>query len=188
MVYGDRSSPKDSYDELEIRAADGTSVRAHAAEPAGEPVASILVLPAVRALAADLARRGYRAVTFAGRPPAHVELVLACLRERADGHPVIALGPSELVISASADALVFLGGRVWRGLKATLTTEIRRPVAQVASRLDLPLARLALGPSHVVRTDARGDGAYGAIAEAVAWAHAQVRESAVRTAADQALP
>lgn len=165
-----------SYDELEIRAADGTCVRAHAAEPEGAPAASIVVVPAVRALATDLARRGYRAVAFAGRPAAHLDLVLDCVRERADGHPVIALGPSELVIAAKADALVFLGGRAWRGLKATLTTSVRRPVAQVLGRLELPLARFALGPTHIVRTEGKGDHAYGAVAQAVAWAIAKTRE------------
>lgn len=170
--------PSTSYDELEIRAADGTSVRAHIVEPEGEDapiVASVVVVPVVRALATDLARRGYRAVTFAGRPAAHFDLVLDCIRERADGHPVIALGPSELVIGAKADALVFLGGRVWRGLRATLTTSVERPVAQVLGRLELPLARLALGPTHIVRTEGRGERAYGAIAEAVQWAASQAR-------------
>lgn len=170
--------PSTSYDELEIRAADGTSVRAHVMEPepgsgsviAGTVLASIIVVPVVRALATDLARRGYRAVTFEGRPTSHFDLVLDCVRERADGHPVIALGPSELVIAAKADALVFLGGRVWRGLKATLTTSVKLPVAQVLGRLELPLARLALGPTHIVRTEGRGERAYGAIAEAIEWA------------------
>lgn len=167
--------PAGDYEELEIRAVDGTSVRAHVVEPEAEASASIVVVPVVRALATDLARRGYRAVTCAGRPPSHLDLVLECVRDRAGGHPVIALGPSELVIGARADALVFLGGRVWRGLKATLTTTVKLPVAQVLGRLDLPLARLALGPTHIVRTDGSGERAYGAIAEAIEWARAQAR-------------
>jgi hypothetical protein len=174
-MYADRSLPETSYDELEIRAADGTSVRAFAVEPEGTPAATILVMPIVKALATDLARRGYRVISFAGRPPAHLDLVVECVRERADGHAVIALGPSELVIHAKADALVFLGGRVWRGLKATLTTAVKLPVAQVLGRVDLPLARLALGPTHIVRTEGSGERGYGAIAEAIAWAIAQTR-------------
>jgi hypothetical protein len=174
-VYADRALPRTSYDELEIRAADGTSVRAHVVEPDGDVAASIVVVPVVRALATDLARRGYRAVTFAGRPAEHWSLVLECVRDRADGHPVIVLGPPSLVIAAKADALVFLGGRVWRGLKATLTSAVKLPVAQVLGRLELPLARLALGPTHIVRTEGSGERAYGAIAEAIEWAVRRVR-------------
>lgn len=167
--------PDTAYDELEIRAADGTNVRAFMVEPETPPTATIVTMPVVRALATDLALRGYRVVAFAGRPPEHLSLVLDCVRERADGHAVIAVGPSELVIDAKADALVFLGGRIWRGLKATLTTSVKLPVAQVLGRIDLPLARLALGPTHVVRTEGTGERAYGAIAEAIEWARAQAR-------------
>jgi len=172
-MYADRSLPETSYDELEIRAADGTSVRAYAVEPEATPTATIVLVPVVKALATDLARRGYRVVSFTGRE--HWNVVLDAVRERADGHAVIALGPSELVINANADALVFLGGRVWRGLRATLTTAVRVPVAQVLGRIDLPLARLALGPTHIVRSEASGERAYGAIAEAIEWEIRQAR-------------
>lgn len=141
LDLGRNVNPSGDYEEIEIRAADGTAVRAVCREPESEPRASILLLPRSRPLAQRFARSGVRTVTFDDE--ARVALVAECVRARAGGHPVVAVGPPP-VLCAGADAYVLAAGKLRRSLRYA------REWLQVARDVRVPIATVGLGAAFAL--------------------------------------
>lgn len=134
-------NPSGDYEEIEIRAADGTAVRAVCREPESEPRASLLLLPLSRQLARRFAMSGGRTLTFDDED--QVALVAECVRARADGHPVVAVGPPP-VLCAGADAYVLTGGKLRRSLRYA------REWMHVARDVKAPVATVGLGAAFAL--------------------------------------